>query len=137
MFEFLEAIADISLFGMDFKYPRLALFITAIMLIGVIIAVMIYVGDSGGSDASHSAVESEIKLIDKAIAKFYKEQFTLPADVEQLIDFAYIEKDKKVWKNWEFSLEGDARSITGIMAVSTEDPKETIRFDCIDKMFDD
>ena len=138
MFGFLEFIGHISLFGLEIKYPRAVsrayLFVLVLLVIGIIIFAMIYTG----SRVSRSDVESEIKLIDKAIAKYYKDQFTLPKDVEELIDFAYIEKDNKIWKNWKFSLEGDALSITGIKAVSTgnKGKKETIRFDCIDKVFD-
>ncbi|MBT3232022.1 MAG: hypothetical protein HN356_04345 [Calditrichaeota bacterium] len=136
MFGFLEFIGHISLFGLEIKYPREVsrayLFVLVLLVIGLIIVAMIYTGGS----VSHSDVESEIKLIDEAIAKFFKEQFTLPSDVDQLIDFAYIEKDNKVWKKWEFSLERDASSITRINAVSTKYTKETIHFDCIDKVFE-
>ncbi len=139
MFEFLGYLAEILLFGLEVKYPRTTLFITGVILLCIVIFLIFYFGFSGGGDVARSEVESVIKLIDKAIAEFYKDQFTLPADVDQLIDFAYVEKEKKVWDNWEFSLEGDANSITAIKAVSRDTDKygETIRFDCVDKMFDD
>ncbi len=117
--EFLEVFVEFFTIGSERSNIRTMVFLAILLIVaGFIIYQVFFVESSGSGEVTRRDVEDEIKQIDKAIAKFYKEQFTLPEDVEQLIDFAYIEKTENIWKEWKFSFEGDGNAITGIKGSS-------------------
>lgn len=139
MFEFLEFFVEIFALGAERKNPRAVFLIVALVIVGIISFLVFFTGSSGDDGVSHADVEAEIKKIDKAIVEFYRKEFTLPENVNQLIEYEYIEPNKKVWKNWKISFEGYETAITAIKAVSTsyDERTETIRYDCVEKMFDE
>ncbi len=122
------------------KYGRYSIYTIVILII--FIGLNLYRTFSGdiqvSDEISKEDVKKEIMVIDQAISLFYKEQFSLPEDIEHLLDFDYLEENKDIRRDWEFSFEGDSNYITGIKAVSTNPRSkgETIRFNCIDKTFD-
>ncbi len=140
MLEFLGKFGELFTFRSEKSNLTTGIKQTLLIILAVFLIFQFSSGcDKGGSGSSNPAVEAEIKKIDKAIAKFYTEQFTLPEDVGQLVEYGYIEKDGVVWDQWEIVFEAEGKSITIIEAVSTDPDTEekTIRFNCYDKMFDE
>ena len=139
MFEFLGEFVDIFAIGSSKSNLRTGIILTLLILVSVFLIFQFFLGcSSGGNSASNSAVEAEIKKIDKAIAAFYTEQFSLPENIGQLIEYGYMEKDGVVWDQWDIYFEAEGNSVSMIEAVST-DPDlggKTIRFSCFDKMFE-
>ncbi|MBT3232023.1 MAG: hypothetical protein HN356_04350 [Calditrichaeota bacterium] len=139
MFEFLDEFAGSFTIGSSKRNLRSGIFLALIIVLFGIFMSQSFLGcSSGGNGVSDSALEAEIKKIDKAIAKFYKAQFTLPEDIGQMVEFGYMEKDGVVWDQWDITFEREGKSITVIEAVSTDEDQaeKTVRFNCYDKMFD-